>query len=358
MLFSLFLCLGVFTLHSQERMAVVQQPKVMLLDVETGEIVDPNFISLGGGRAKGITQVEDEIWVTYQLADKIERYDLEGTFVGSITTGIDNIRGLAVVNDSEVWVTNWIGGNGAYSNAIIRFDFDGNNLGYFYTTPESTSPMDVIDTGEGEVYISYHETSNIERRDYDGNLLGTIVETGVVNFIQQIEIEEPGVILAAVFSDTPNNPPGIYRFSIADGSILGYWDGYDARGVAKLDNGDIVYTNFLDGVFRLNPDTGETSLIDPNEGQYFARIDFTLSTNDFNDSKFAYYPNPTNGKVFFEYAEAITEVSVTNVLGQNVINLRPEGSKAELDLSSFPTGVYIVNLKTKNGSKTVKIMKQ
>ena len=90
---------------------------------------------------------------------------------------------MAVVNDNEVWVTNDSDTNGAPGTAIIRFDFAGNNLGFYLTTPYSNRPFDIIDNGNGEVYISYITTNNIERRDYDRTFIGNMVEPNVVGFI-------------------------------------------------------------------------------------------------------------------------------------------------------------------------------
>lgn len=259
--------------EAQERYAVIQSPNVILLDVITGEIVDPAFFEiLNPGTPKALLQVGDEIWITHQIGDRIDRYDLEGNFISSISGGLDNIRGLGIVNNSEVWVTNAGSNNGAPGDAIVRFDFDGNNLGFFLTTPQSTSPFDVIDNGDGEVYISYSSSNNIERRDYDGNFIANIVEPGVVNFIQQIEVEEPGVILAAVFSViSGGNQNGLYRFSESDGSILDYWSEGNLRGVASLGNGEILWSSGA-GVHRLNPGTGISTQLSGGSSQYFGRL--------------------------------------------------------------------------------------
>ncbi|MFL9834391.1 hypothetical protein [Chryseobacterium terrae] len=70
--------------------------KVLQLSAVDGTVINDNFIDLSSqntGTPKGITQVNDKIWITDQLNDKIYIYDLNGVFVSSITTGLDNIRG-------------------------------------------------------------------------------------------------------------------------------------------------------------------------------------------------------------------------------------------------------------------------
>ncbi|PHR12061.1 MAG: hypothetical protein COA40_10035 [Aequorivita sp.] len=436
---SLVLILTTVSLSAQERIAVMQDSQVRLLDTENGDIIDPSFISLDSGTPKALIQVAEEIWVGYQLADKIDRFDLDGNFLSSIDTGLDNIRGLSIVNGIEVWVCNSGTNNGAPGDAIIRFDFDGNNLGFFPTTPQSDSPFDIIDTGAGEVYISYSGTNNIERRDYSGAFLGNIVDQGVVNFIQQIEIEEPGVILAAVFSIiSGGNQNGLYRFSETDGSIIDYWSLGNLRGVAKLGNGDILWSSGA-GISKLNPATGVSVLISGGSAQYFGRFNLdgcvtpatptgdsmqtfvqgatladivvdptdvtwfateadamnntnplplntlledgetyyavnivdgclsdpfavtvtvTLSINEFSEANFSYYPNPTRDKLTLKHSSEISEISISNLLGQNILDLHPQNSEVELNLTFLPKGIYLITLSANEAKKTINIIKE
>ena len=438
--FFLISVIGLFsTLEAQERIAVIQSPNVVLLDPMTGDIIDPSFIVLDGGTPKALIQVGDEIWISYQIGDKIERYDLEGNLLSTIEGGLDNIKGMALINESEVWLTNAGTQNGAPGDAIIRFDLDGNNLGFFLT--DGVSSFDIVDNGGGEVYISYVGTSTtkIERRDYDGNVLGNILEPGVVNFIQQIAIEEPGVILAAVFSIiNGGNQNGLYRFSETDGSILDFWNEGNLRGVAKLGNGEILWTSAA-GVHKLDPATGISTLISGDSGQYFGRLNLdgctappaptgdtqqtfgegatladivvdpinvtwfaneadalagtnplplntllvdgetyyavnivagclsdplavtvtiSLSLNDFDNSNFSFYPNPTNDILYLEYNKTISEVVLSNILGQ-VVKVQKANSKAvEVDMSSLSNATYMVKIVSEGYSKTVKVVKQ
>ncbi|MDC7999767.1 T9SS type A sorting domain-containing protein [Aequorivita todarodis] len=357
-IFALLFLFSAFSLFAQERIAVINGGKVKLLDPDNGAIIDPSFISLNGGTPKALAQVDDEIWITYQLGDIIERYDLNGTFLSSIDSGLDNIRGINIVN-GEVWVCNSGTNNGAPGDAIVRFDFEGNNLGFFLTTPESESPFDVIDAGSGEVYISYSGTDNIERRDYTGAFLGNIVDSGVVNFIQQIAIEEPDMILAAVFSTiSGGNQNGLYRFSETDGSILDYWSLGNLRGVATLDNGEILWASAA-GVSRLDPNTGVSVLISGGNSHYFGRLDFnTVGVDEFNEDNFSFYPNPTQGLLNLKYSADISEITVRNVLGQQLFEAYPQSKEAAIDISTLPVGTYLVTIYSSSTSKTIRIVKE
>lgn len=275
-----------FNATAQERIASLQEPFVVLLDPSDGTVIDPTFIDLSPlaqGTPKAMIQVDDEIWISDQTEDRIDRFDLSGNYLSTIggqvsNGGLDNIKGMAVVNNLEVWVTNAGSNNDAPGDAIVRFDLDGNNLGFFVTSGND-STFDVIDVG-GEVYISYiMAESKIERRDYSGNVLGNIVEEGVVQFIQQLELNSSNnSIYAAVFSSVGSNPSGLYEFAVSDGAILNYWQAEGSlRGVAALGDGNILISN-SGGVYILDPNTGIATSISNDSGQYFTRINFGACT--------------------------------------------------------------------------------
>jgi len=264
------------TFAQEDVIAVIQEPFVVLLDPEDGSVIDNQFIDLtplNQGTPKDIVQVGNELWISDQIEDRIDRFDIDGNYLSTIGTGLDNIKGMEIVDD-EVWVTNAGSNNGAPDDAIVRFDFDGNNLGFYTTSGDSS--FDIIDVGSNEVYISYIGSgSRIERRDYDGNVLGNVVGTGIVTFIQQMEInDDNNSVYASVFSSNGPNTAGLYEFSRTDGSILNSWQLGSLRGVAQLEDGNILIsggTNF--GIQILDPATGNTTNVNSTDSaQYFTRI--------------------------------------------------------------------------------------
>ena len=264
---------------AQEQIAVIQEPYVLLLNAETGEIEDPDFIDLSPlnqGTPKGIRQVGEEIWITDQIEDLIYRFDLTGNYISSITGGMDNVKGLDVIDGSEVWVTNAGNNNGAPGDAIIRFGMDGTNLGN-YPTPSGTT-FDILDNGAGEVYISYIDGgSPIERWDYAGNFIGNVVEPNHLNFAQQMWITADGNLLVANFSTTS----GIYLFDIASGSEIFSWEISGPRGVIETGDGNILCSN-SDGIHLMDPDTGTSTILSAGSAQFFALL-FAEESTDCTD---------------------------------------------------------------------------
>ncbi|MGJ8667096.1 MAG: T9SS type A sorting domain-containing protein [Patiriisocius sp.] len=54
----------------------------------------------------------------------------------------------------------------------------------------------------------------------------------------------------------------------------------------------------------------------------------------------------------------ITSISVVNVLGQEVIRATPSATNYSLDMSVLNAGVYVANVTTAQGEKTIKLIKK
>ena len=57
---------------------------------------------------------------------------------------------------------------------------------------------------------------------------------------------------------------------------------------------------------------------------------------------FSYYPNPVKEKLMMNAKESISNVTVYNILGQEVKSIKPKELNAELDLTLLPSGTYLV----------------
>ena len=60
------------------------------------------------------------------------------------------------------------------------------------------------------------------------------------------------------------------------------------------------------------------------------------------------YPNPTNGIVTIE-AESLQRLTVVNVLGQIMYDHETEGDYAQIEMSQFGTGTYLIRIQSGNG---------
>ena len=71
------------------------------------------------------------------------------------------------------------------------------------------------------------------------------------------------------------------------------------------------------------------------------------------------YPNPAiQGKLSIAGLDGESAISVYNVLGQQIVNLRTDSREIQVDLSDQPQGSYVLKINNGLGSKTIKIIKQ
>lgn len=68
----------------------------------------------------------------------------------------------------------------------------------------------------------------------------------------------------------------------------------------------------------------------------------TLGVSSFEAANIKMYPNPASTSFTIEAQSSVENVSVYNMLGQEVINSTPNNQQAIIDISTLKTGVYIV----------------
>ena len=84
----------------------------------------------------------------------------------------------------------------------------------------------------------------------------------------------------------------------------------------------------------------------------------TLVNENFDNTNFTYYPNPTSGILNLSYNNIIDEVQVINLLGQQLFSNKAKDKEIMLDLSTLPAATYFVKITSGGKSKTIKILKQ
>ncbi len=73
--------------------------------------------------------------------------------------------------------------------------------------------------------------------------------------------------------------------------------------------------------------------------------------------EFSIYPNPTNGILTIDkHNEVITHMEVTNLVGEVV--MAPQMQQNTINISSLQPGMYLLNITTKNGKATQRIVKE
>ena len=76
------------------------------------------------------------------------------------------------------------------------------------------------------------------------------------------------------------------------------------------------------------------------------------------DTTFKYFPNPIKNTLHLRAQNNIQNVSIYNMLGQEVLRTTPNNIESELDMSSLQTGAYFVKVTINDRMETVRIIKQ
>ncbi|WP_194767887.1 T9SS type A sorting domain-containing protein [Tamlana sp. I1] len=82
-------------------------------------------------------------------------------------------------------------------------------------------------------------------------------------------------------------------------------------------------------------------------------FDPSLSSESFDTKDFAIYPNPASSHVTIKGVQAISEVSIFDVMGKQVLKTKSL-TNDQLNVSHLKTGVYIIRVTDANNYSTVK----
>ena len=94
----------------------------------------------------------------------------------------------------------------------------------------------------------------------------------------------------------------------------------------------------------------------PDMGCY--EYDPTIGTNDYQANNLIIFPNPTNGKINFKFANNnIQQINIFDLTGKTIIEKSEIQQNETIDLSQFETGIYIINFQTDKEITTRKIIK-
>lgn len=108
---------------------------------------------------------------------------------------------------------------------------------------------------------------------------------------------------------------------------------------------------------KISSSTSNTDLI-VNRSRYthFIANKSVLSTNDITaNSYFTIYPNPTTNSFQLSSNKNVERVQLYNITGRL---LKTFNATTNYDISDLATGIYIININTTSGSKTIKIAKK
>lgn len=86
-------------------------------------------------------------------------------------------------------------------------------------------------------------------------------------------------------------------------------------------------------------------------------ISEVLARDNFDVTKIKFYPNPVKDILHLSHTQAISQVSIFNLLGQNILENNYDTNEVEIDINTLSSGSYIVKTISKNQTFIIKIVK-
>lgn len=87
--------------------------------------------------------------------------------------------------------------------------------------------------------------------------------------------------------------------------------------------------------------------------------DATLSTNEFeNANAFTYFPNPVKNELTLKAQSNIQNVSIYNILGQEVLRTAPNAMQSDVNMNQLQSGAYFVKVTINDSTETIRVIKQ
>lgn len=83
----------------------------------------------------------------------------------------------------------------------------------------------------------------------------------------------------------------------------------------------------------------------------------SLAVSDVKSPKLNFYPNPVKNVLTINNEIEVSNVTIYDLAGKSVLNQKADSKNLLLDISKLEKGIYMMRVATKNGAKTVKIIK-
>lgn len=137
----------------------------------------------------------------------------------------------------------------------------------------------------------------------------------------------------------------------------------DNSTIAIYMNGSEEYSGVYGGTLSPQTELGAIDFysIDANNEMYIDNVLFsqgnTMGTEDFSAANFSVYPNPINDVLNIRSKEAVSSITVYNLLGKTVLQAQPNTLSPSIDTGSLASGVYLVKVEIGGSSKTIKVIK-
>ena len=82
---------------------------------------------------------------------------------------------------------------------------------------------------------------------------------------------------------------------------------------------------------------------------------FTTTIDKYLEPKYKVFPNPTSNIIYIDNLDLKTDASISTINGQMLKHIKK--MENQLNLSDLPSGIYILDIRSKESSERHKIVK-
>jgi hypothetical protein len=247
---------------------------------------------------------------------------------------------------------------------LVRlWDFNNDDFGYAYFCMQSLDndantngfPLDVqpetatsyVETTANNVSASASPNANPNCGSYSGgDVWFKFTAPANGNDVAVVHSDTAGdwsSMCFAVYSSAGSNSAITCDFIL----ISGYSAPYDTKIITGLTAGTEYWLRMWDWG---NDNFGNSA--------FYLREDTTAGVEDYTSLDFNYYPNPATNMLNVTAKDNISAITLTNMMGQQVLRFAPNAIEAKLNIAHLPQGIYMMNVMMGDKSKTVKIIKK
>jgi len=244
---------------------------------------------------------------------------------------------------------------GRLSNYInLRPELAGSSKGYYGCSFSPSGKRLYVSSIENDMYATFDTLFQ-----YD------LTAGSIINSKIQIWIDTNSSNITRSIGEHQLGPDGKIYISNSYAGIPIYWTSIYNSNLSVINNPDSIglSCNFTPYSFNLaggHCSWGLPNLPNYNLGRWIDSPCDSISTiMDFNsiDSSFSIYPNPATNIITIE-TPPLSIIEILNIDGQLIKTCKASGNKTDIDVSNFPSGVYVVVVKTEKGVGVRKFVKE
>ncbi len=307
----------------------------------------------------------DFVLVRYNTDGTIDTgFDTDGIVTTDLAGGVDEANSVALQSDGKIMVagTAYIGASSDFGLTRYNsdgsldntFDIDGKVLTDFASSYDYGFAIAL--QGDGKIVLAGYSYNGTDNDFAMARYLIGVAPIAPSNLIlTPLKILMQGK-MQLNWQDNSTDEIGFIIEHSLDGSSWLTVDSVLANNITYADTGLASNTNYYYRVSSYN-NYGSSSYSSVINAYTLDGIQDLLS-----NSFISIYPNPTTGKIQISNIKLqIEEVGVYNMLGERVkyeMLKQVQHDKIEIDLTSQPSGIYFVEIKSENEKVFKKIIKE